>query len=261
MPGGRTAGVTRRGNTVLRRGGPWTPAVHAVLRHLEVAGFPGAPRVVSADDNGQEILTYLPGHTVGDVLPWPAWVRSDEALAQVGGWLRRLHDLTASFVPPAGAVWFAGQTWKPGLIIGHHDAAPYNAVFTDTTLVGFIDWDTAGPSTRELDLAFAALTWVPLQPHHQVEARGFAAPAGRSRRFHQLLDAYGYTGDRTAMGATIAHRARINAAAIHRLAGTGDPTYRAMLPGADDLDQAADDIENLPAVFWRTPTGSPTEPA
>jgi Ser/Thr protein kinase RdoA (MazF antagonist) len=46
--------------------------------------------------------------------------------------------------------------------VGHQDAAPYNAVVDGDRLVGFHDWDIAGPSTREWDLAFSALSWVPL---------------------------------------------------------------------------------------------------
>ena len=254
MPGGRTAGAVRRGEVVVRPGGPWSPAVHAVLRHLEDVGFAGAPRVVGVDDQGREVLSYLPGRTVGVRLPWPDWVHSEAALDQVGGWLRRLHDATSSFVPPEGSTWFAGQSWQPGLIIGHHDAAPYNAVWTDTDgLVGFVDWDTAGPSSRELDLAFTALTWVPLQPLQVVEPRGFTAAADRGGRLHRLLDAYGYTGDRTAFGGVVAGRARINAAAIHRLAATGNPTYQAMLPAAAELEQSAREIENLPSTFWQRP--------
>ena len=37
--------VHRRGNVVIRDAGPWTPAVHALLRHLEDAGFAAAPRL------------------------------------------------------------------------------------------------------------------------------------------------------------------------------------------------------------------------
>jgi len=261
LPGGRTAGAFRRGDVVIRAGGSWTPAVHAVLRHLERVGFAGAPRVVGMDGQGREVVTYLSGRTVGVELPWPGWVHSDAALDQVGAWLRRLHDATASFVPPEGSSWFAGQSWQPGLIIGHHDVAPYNAVWTDTggseQLVGFVDWDTAGPSSRELDLAFAALSWVPLQPRHVVERQGFTAWDDRSRRVHRLLDAYGYTGDRTTFGTAVAGRARVNAAAIHRLAATGNPIYRAMLPAAEELEQAARETENLPASFWHQPSASP----
>ena len=171
--------------------------MHTVLRHLADVGFEGAPRVLGHDERGREMLTYLAGETVGEDLPWPDWVRSDDALRQVGQWLRRLHDATAAYVPPRDAIWLGGQSWRPGLVVGHHDAAPYNAVWRDGALVGFVDWDTAGPSSRELDLAFAALTWVPLQTRDVVERTGFTAFDDRSRRLHLLLDAYGYDGDRS----------------------------------------------------------------
>jgi len=251
LPGGRSGGAVRHGQVVIRPGGPWTPTVHQVLHHLERAGFAGSPRVVGFDEHGQEMLTYLSGLTVGVQLPWPSWVWSDEAILQVGKWLRNLHDATASFIPPDASVWFAGQSWQPGLIIGHHDIAPYNAVWTDAGLVGFVDWDTAGPSSRELDLAFAALSWVPLYPRHVVEPQGFTDHDDRARRFHLLLNAYGYLGDRSVFRGIIARRARVNATVIEQLAAGGDPTYRAMLPAVADLEQAVRDTENLPASFWR----------
>ena len=250
MPGGRTGGAVRRGAAVHRPVRPWTAAVHLLLRFLEDVGFDGAPRVLGFDEQGQEVLTYLEGDTVGGALPWPSWVHSDEALADVGAWLRRLHDVTSELTPPDGLVWFAGQRWHPGLVLGHHDAAPYNAVWRDGGLVGFVDWDTAGPSSRELDLAFTALAWVPLLVPRMVEPQGFGAFADRSRRLHLLLDAYGYTGDRVAFGAEVASRARVNAAGIRRLAAGSDPTYVALLPVAVDFEQSACEVEALPRSFW-----------
>ena len=40
--------VHRRGDVVIRDAGPWTPAVHALLRHLEDTGFAAAPRLVGS---------------------------------------------------------------------------------------------------------------------------------------------------------------------------------------------------------------------
>lgn len=254
LPGGRTGGAVRVADVVHRPASPWTPAVHTVLRHLADVGFEGAPRVLGHDERGREMLTYLAGETVGEDLPWPDWVRSDDALRQVGQWLRRLHDATAAYVPPRDAIWLGGQSWRPGLVVGHHDAAPYNAVWRDGALVGFVDWDTAGPSSRELDLAFAALTWVPLQTRDVVERTGFTAFDDRSRRLHLLLDAYGYDGDRSTFGTAVADRARVNAAGIRRLAAGGEPVYVALLPAADDLDRSASEVAALPASFWRRPT-------
>ena len=42
LHGGNTSVVVRSGDTVRRNAGPWTPAVHALLRHLEYVGFTGA---------------------------------------------------------------------------------------------------------------------------------------------------------------------------------------------------------------------------
>src|SRR6266702_4606349 len=223
LPGGRTFGAVRVGDEVRRPTQPWTATVHSVLRHLEDAGFGGAPRARGFDDQGRERLTFLPGQTLGETQPWPDWLRSDDALRQVGAWLRRLHDATATFRPAADAVWFTGRPWRPGLLIAHLDASPWNAVWADGSLAGFVDWDTASPSRREDDLAFSALTWVPLLTAEIAGRAGFGDAADRHRRFHLLLDAYGYTGDRTAIRDAIIGRAGRNAAMIRQLADGGKP--------------------------------------
>jgi hypothetical protein len=105
--------------------------VHALLDHLRVRGFDRAPHALGVDDLGREILSFLPGETVGSRLLWPTWVHSDDALTQVAIWLRSFHIAVASFQPPADAVWREGGRWEPGLIVGHNDAAPYNAAWAN----------------------------------------------------------------------------------------------------------------------------------
>jgi hypothetical protein len=250
LPGGNTVGAVLIGDVVHKRASPWTPTVHALLRHLQDAGFDGAPRALGFDEQGREMLTYLPGETIGDRSRWPAWAMADSMLAQVGQWQRRVHDLTADFTPPADERWFAGGTMRPGLIVGHQDVAPYNAVVDGDRLVGFFDWDIAGPSSREWDLAFSALPWVPLASptvgvrlsSHELE--------DRSRRLHLLLDAYGYSGDRHAFATVVPQRARRQAGVIRRMAEAGDPASIALIPIADLLERSASDLEALPTDFW-----------
>jgi hypothetical protein len=253
LPGGKTVGAVRIGDVVHKQASPWTPTVHAVLRHLEKAGFDDAPRALGFDEQGREMLTYLPGDTVGTKFPWPAWVFAESTLVQVGRWLRGVHDATVDFVPPADEKWFSGRTMQPGMIIGHQDAAPYNAAVHGERLAGFFDWDTAGPSSREFDLALSALWWVPFYPHDEAGPLGFGDSAGRSRRLHILLDAYGYDGDRRAFADVLVQRARRQTAVTRHWAAQGHQGAVALLPIADNIDRGASEIETLPDDFWTRP--------
>lgn len=206
-------------------GEPWTPAVQALLRHLEQSGFDGAPPSGAGP--------------TGPALPWPEWAREDDTLWQVAQWLREYHEAVADFVPPADAVWRKGGTWEPGLIIGHNDAAPYNATRSGRRLTGFVGWDFAGPVSRDADLAFTAFAWVPLIGPGDAAAEGWTSLPDRPRRLRLLLDAYGWRG--TAAGMVHEVRDRISAAIhdIRRLATAGDHDCRELIHSGHDLRLAA----------------------
>jgi len=109
LPGGEaTPEVVRVGDTVRRTTGRSTPAVQAVLRHLEAKGFDGVPRVLGFDDRGREVLTYIEG-TPG-TRPWPQGLRTDAGLTAVVRLLAAFHDAVADFVPPTDAEWVDGST-------------------------------------------------------------------------------------------------------------------------------------------------------
>jgi hypothetical protein len=249
LDGGNTGGAIRLGDTVRRRAGPWTPAVHSLLDHLHGTGFHRAPHALGLDALGREILSFLPGETVGSRRPWPAWVHSDDALAQVATWLRGYHAAVASFQPPADAVWREGGRWEPGLIIGHNDAAPYNAAWDDGELVGFFDWDFAGPVTKEWDLAFTAFAWVPLHAREVVRAEGFKPFSDRSRRLQVFLDSYGWDGQPAEFVSTVQARVTASAEGIRRAAANGDPAYQRMLDAGVDvsLRTAISELEDFRA--------------
>ena len=215
-------------------------AVHALLRHLAGNGFPGSPRPLGIDSQSREILTFVEGATVGSTLPWPAWTHTEGTLAQVARWLRCYHEAVSGFVPLDGAVWRMGGQWRPGLIIGHNDAAPYNAVWRDGHLAGFIDWDMAAPVTRTWDLAFAAFSWVPLHARHVVAREGFTDFGSRSARLGLLLAEYGWTGTIGEFLDIVRARICAHAAGVRALAATGDPLFtRLVAQGVvDDLDTA-----------------------
>jgi Ser/Thr protein kinase RdoA (MazF antagonist) len=191
--GGRTA-VYRQGGVVIREAGPWRPAVHALLRHLEQAGFP-APRLVGSglDQDGREILTYIDGEFTQPG-PW-----SLDAAAALGTMLRDLHRVTATFRPPAGAVWFPWPGRDLGgrpKVIGHCDVAPWNIVARDGMPVALIDWETAGPVDPLVELA--QLGWLNAKLHDDIVARLERLPpaAERARQLAAIVDGYGLTAAR-----------------------------------------------------------------
>ena len=181
LHGGNTSdGVVRVGDTVRRPAGPQTPAVQAFLAHLHAVGFHQAPRPLGLDEQGREVLSYVPGELVHpdrrDLLD------PDRALVEIGRLIRRFHDASATFVPPADAQWRVVIPDVGADLVVHHDLAPWNVVASDDWYL--IDWDTAAPGTRLWDLAYAAHGFVPLT------ADSASARPDPDRRLRLLVDGY-----------------------------------------------------------------------
>jgi len=192
LAGGGRSVVHRRGDVVIRDAGPWTPAVHALLRHLADAGFPAAPRLVGPglDREGREVLTFIDGEFTQPG-PW-----SLDGAAALGRLLRDLHQATRSFRPPPGAVWFpwhGRDLGRPVKVIGHCDTAPWNIVARDGLPVALIDWETAGPVDPLVELA--QLAWLNAKLHDDIVAEREHLPplAERARQLAVIVDAYGLT--------------------------------------------------------------------
>lgn len=101
LTGGSVNPVVRIGDTVRRPTGPWTAAVHALLRHLERRGFTAAPRVLGIDDAGREMLTYLDGSAA--LRPWPDAFLRTSGMTALGRMLGAYHHAVADFRPPPDA--------------------------------------------------------------------------------------------------------------------------------------------------------------
>ena len=220
--------------------------MHALLAHLAGKGFAGSPRPLGFDARGREVLTFLAGETVGSARPWPGWVYAEDTLRQVARWMRSFHHAVADFIPPPGAVWRMGGQWAPGLIVGHNDAAPYNAVWRDGRLVGFFDWDMAGPVSAAWDVAFAAFSWVPLHARHVVAGEGFTDFEGRPRRLELFLAEYGWASSMPAFLHVVAARIQAHVASLRDLA-VRDPLFAQIVAqgGADDLQTALAELEHF----------------
>ncbi|MFB9626186.1 phosphotransferase [Nonomuraea helvata] len=134
------------------------------------------------------------------------------------------------------------------MIVGHNDAAPYNAAWADGRLVGFFDWDFAAPVTPEWDLAFTAFAWVPLHARDVVTAEGFTAFADRPRRLRLFLDTYGWSGPVGQFIDIVRQRVSASAEGIRRVAAAGDPVYQNMMKHGVDaaLETAVNELADFP---------------
>jgi Phosphotransferase enzyme family len=191
LPGGNVAPVYRVGDTVRRAAGPWTPAVHALLIHLERIGFEGAPRALGIDGEGREILSYIDGFVpYAPHVPGEIW--SDGALAATARLVRDYHDAVRSFAPPADAQWRhcpGAPTF--GEIVCHNDIGPWNTVYRGRVPVSFIDWDFAAPAPALWDIAYAAWRFVPLYHDGLPGSADRADAEDCAWRLRLFCDAYG----------------------------------------------------------------------
>lgn len=182
--------IYRQRQVIIKDTGPWAVTVHSLLRHLEEVGFAGSPRVVGSgfDPAGRETLSYIEGEFTHPG-PWTL-----EGAAAVGQLLRELHAATASYRPPADALW---QRWFGRLlgngerIISHCDVAPWNIVARNGRPVAFIDWEFAGPVDPLVELAQAC--WLNAKLHDDIvaELEGLPPLAERARQLRAIIDGYG----------------------------------------------------------------------
>ncbi|MFB9683397.1 aminoglycoside phosphotransferase family protein [Amycolatopsis plumensis] len=181
--------VVRVGDTVRRPVHPWTPAVHALLRHLEDVGFPAAPRVLGIDDEGREVLTYLAGESGPQ--GW-AQVVGDAGLAAFARLLRDYHDAVAGFRLAGELTWCTGT--GTGEVVCHGDFGPWNTVWRDGRPVGLLDWDYARPGPRRHDVAYALEYVAPFRDDAEcLRALRYPEPPDRRRRVEVFAEAYGLT--------------------------------------------------------------------
>ncbi len=189
-PGDSGAGsvnvVTRVGDTIHRPAGPWTPAVHGLLEHLEP--FPFSPRALSREPTA-EVLEYIEGEVA--MRPWPSQLLTLQGLEGVARMLAALHEAVESYVPADGAVWrVPGATHVAGQIVRHGDLGPWNMVWREERLVGLIDWDFAEPGTRAQDIA--QLAWYCCPLHGAVKTAQAGVPeAAKRARFERLCAVFG----------------------------------------------------------------------
>lgn len=225
LEGGNVNQVIRIGDTVRRTLGPWSDAVHRLLRHLEARGFEGAPRFLGVDEQGREILSYIEGE-VG----FMPYVWSEASLVEAARLLRRYHDTTIGFVAPETANWgWVHPDSSRHEVICHLDFAPYNIVFRDEKPYALIDFDFAGPGPRVWDVAIAAYWFVPLSFGEDMGGINLQDDLDSgSRRLKLLCSTYGIEANSELLD-TVEQRLEFICGLIRTRSAAGEPAWQKML--------------------------------
>jgi hypothetical protein len=238
LTGGSVTPVVRVGSTVRREVGPWSPRVHELLRHLHTAGFDGAPRFLGIDEQGREMLTFIPGEVT--VSGPPTGMHTDGALTAAASLLRRFHDATVGFAAghPSQGWRFQPGAPRTGPVICHNDVGPYNAVYRDGRPIAFIDWDFAAPAPREWDVAYALWRFVPLHDDETCARLGWPVTP-RGPRIALFLKAYGLD-DRSHLLATLRRRQEAVRSMVETWAAAGDPVFARLFAEGHPVGTAND---------------------
>lgn len=236
--------VVRVGDTVRRPRRPTSETVGALLDHLARSGTAVAPRFLGFDEQGREVLSWVPGEV--PVPPFPPWATSDAALASVARLLSVYHDAAAGFELPdgrEGAVAWSRELADPGPaeLLCHGDVCPENVVFRDGEAVALLDFDVAAPGRRLWDVVATAAMWVPLEDPawRRAHPDGLDAVA----RTAVFADAYGLGADgRAQFVEVLAERHAVGRAFVRRKLAAGEVAFEQMVAdvGAEERWAATD---------------------
>lgn len=225
--------------TVTRPAGAHTLTVHSFLRHLRAKGLDCVPQPVSLD-GATETLRFIVGESGGD-----GWKHQhdEQGLRSAARLLRRIHDASADWVPPDGAV-FAAPVAGGGDVFVNGDPGPWNFVWREGEAVALIDWDFLHRAPRLSDVAYALSCFAPTRDdeaalgwHH------FPEVPDRRARIEAFLDAYRMPADFD-VAAAIVQRIRYTNEHIRFLAAQGQEPQKTWVA------EGGVESEGLAEIAW-----------
>ncbi len=223
--------VVRVGDTVRRPVRPFTASVHSYLAHIRSRGFLGAPEPLGYDEDGREVLSFVPGEVPAEDLPGEC--AGPEVLVALGRLIRGLHDAAADFQAAPDAVWGSVPGAVPaGVVplfarpelISHQDYFPGNVVFRDGLPAALIDFDLTRPTSYASDLVNALYWWAPLMD--PVDRPAALRGADSAARVRIVADAYGVGPELREQLVPVAVQRARNSVLTMRAAAEEHPVFR-----------------------------------
>lgn len=176
------------GDVVTRRASDSSATAHSLLRHLRDRGLDCIPEPLGVSE-GVDAVRFIEGADGGD-----GWYHqhTDQGLASAARLLRRIHDASRDWTPPADAVWGAPAVPGNDTVYCHGDPGPWNFIWRDNAAVALIDWDFLHPAPRLDDVAYALQWFAPLRSDELArDWHHFPEVPDRRHRIRVFLDAYG----------------------------------------------------------------------
>lgn len=196
--------VVRIDDTVRRPRKPWSISIQLLLDYLHGHGFDSCPKPLGFDEEGRSVEGFIHG------LPWhslePGLLWSDSTLIEACRLLAAFHKAQAGFVFEATAPWCSAEQGDgPAEVVCHNDFGLHNLIFRERSPFAIVDFDLAAPGSRLWDLAFCAISTVPLND----PADRRPAPLGDLdpwRRLRLMCNAYGLGDERQRLPEVIQQR-------------------------------------------------------
>jgi hypothetical protein len=209
--------VVRVGETVRRPPHPWSPTIHALLRHLESVGFPFSPlpRHRRRGPRGADLHRRRlgPGRLgPGGRRERPG--RHGRAAARLSRGGRRL--------PPHRGLGRPRRPARPRRDRLPRRLRPWNLVWRASRPVGILDWDYAWPRPPLHDVAYALEYVVPFRDDATcLRWLRYPTPPARRRRLQLFAQAYavspaGLVDEVIAQQEAVLNRTRLLAATGHQ---------------------------------------------
>jgi hypothetical protein len=125
------------------------------------------------------------------------WPDPQRSLHEAGAILRRLHEVSRTFIPPPDVRWmpWSLRSRAAGALISHGNIAPWHVVFSAGRPTGIIGWEYTGPVDPLDEVAVTAWYCAQLFDDDVAERIGLPPAATRAEWFRGFLDGYGLPRD------------------------------------------------------------------